>query len=70
MSLKAFDLYETQIKALDPGLVEFMKGLAEGSASWLDKSPYADPSHALHGTNYQRVLAVNLWDERPGERRP
>ena len=63
VSLKAFGLYEAQIEALDSGLVEFMEGLAEGAAPWLDQSPYADPQHPLYGTNYERVLAVNLWDE-------
>lgn len=62
-SLKAFELYEAQIEALDRGLVEFMQGLVEGAARWLDRSPYADPSHPMHGSNYQRVLSVNLWDE-------
>jgi hypothetical protein len=62
-TLKAFELYEEQIKALSPGLVDFMRGISDGASPWLDQSPYADPNHPLHGTNYQRVLAVNLWDE-------
>jgi len=61
-TLKAFELYEAQIEAYDPGLVEFMKGLCEGASPWLDKSPYADPDHELYASNYQRVLAANLWD--------
>lgn len=70
-TLKAFKLYEAQIAALDPKLVEFMKGIAEGAAHWLNQSPYADSNHPLSASNYQRVLAVNLWDEwsmvHPGE---
>jgi hypothetical protein len=61
-TLKAFEFYETQIAALDPNIVEFMKGLSEGASRWLDKSLYADSGHELYATNYQRVLAVNLWD--------
>jgi hypothetical protein len=62
-TLKAFALYEAQIEALHPGLVDFMKGISDGASSWLNESPYADPGHPLYATNYQRVLAVNLWDE-------
>lgn len=62
-TLKAFELYEAQIAALDPALIDFMKGITDGAAPWLNKSPYADPSHSLYAANYQRVLAVNLWDE-------
>jgi len=61
-TLKAFALYEAQIAAYDPDLVTFMKGLCEGATPWLDQSSYADPDHELHATNYQRVLAANLWD--------
>jgi hypothetical protein len=62
-TLKAFELYTAQIAALDPGLIDFMRGLAEGAARWLDESPFADADHPLHATNYERVLAVNLYDE-------
>jgi len=62
-TLKAMKLYEAQIAALDQNLVDFMRGLADGAAPWLSQSQYADKTHALYGTNYQRVLAVNLWDE-------
>ena len=62
-TLKAFELYEDQIKALEPGLVDFMRGISDGASRWLDQSPYADLNHPLYATNYQRVLAVNLWDE-------
>jgi hypothetical protein len=61
-TLKAFELYQAQIAAYDPNLVEFMKGLCEGASLWLDQSPYADTAHELYATNYQRVLAANLWD--------
>lgn len=62
-TLKAFKLYEAQITAFDPNLVDFMKGITDGSSSWLNQSPYADTKHPLYSSNYQRVLAVNLWDE-------
>jgi hypothetical protein len=62
-TLRAFDLYEAQVAALDPGLVEYMRGVAEGASPWLDRSLFADSAHPLHATNYQRVLAVNFWDE-------
>ncbi len=61
-TLKAFALYEAQIAAFEPGLIDYMQGIAEGGAAWLDRSPYADPGHPLHATSYQRVLAVNIWD--------
>lgn len=70
-TLKAFKLYEAQVAALSPGLVDFMKGIADGAAPWLKQSLYADPKHPLHAANYLRVLAVNFWDEwsmlHPGE---
>jgi len=62
-TLKAFKLYEAQISAFDPHLVEFMKGISDGASRWLDKSPYSDKDNPFYATNYQRVLAVNLWDE-------
>lgn len=62
-TLKAFKYYEAQIEALHPGLVDFMKGISHGAAPWLNESPYADPNHPLFAPNYERVLAVNLWDE-------
>ena len=62
-TLKAFRYYEAQIEALHPGLVEFMQGISQGAAPWLNESPYAAPDHPLHAPNYERVLAVNLWDE-------
>jgi hypothetical protein len=62
-TLKAFALYEAQIAALHPGLIDFMKGISDGASRWLDKSKYADKDHPLYASSYQRVLAVNLWDE-------
>lgn len=62
-TLKAFTYYEGQIEALHPGLVDFMKGIADGAAPWLNESPYANPNHPLSADNYERVLAVNSWDE-------
>ena len=62
-TLKAFQYYEAQIAALHLGLVDFMRGISDGASPWLDQSSYADPTHPLYATNYQRVLAVNLWDE-------
>jgi hypothetical protein len=62
-TLKAFELYQAQIAIIDPSLVDFMRGISDGASPWLKQSPYADPNHSFHATNYQRVLAVNLWDE-------
>ena len=62
-TLKAMKLYETQIKALNPDLVDYMHGIAEGAAEWLGKSIYADSKNALYASDYERVLAVNIYDE-------
>jgi hypothetical protein len=62
-TLRAMDLYEAQIAALDPNQIEFMQGIADGAGPWLSQSIYAHPSHELYASNYQRVLAVNIWDE-------
>ena len=62
-TLKAMKLYESQIAALDPNLVDFMKGIADGAEPWLSQSQYADKNHPLYATGYERVLAVNIWDE-------
>jgi len=61
-TLKAMKLYEAQILSLDPNLIEFMKGIAAGAEPWLSQSPYADKNHPLYADNYERVLAVNIWD--------
>ncbi len=55
---EAMKLYEAQIKAFNPGLIDFMQGIAEGSASWLKESSYAAVS-----TDYERVLCANIYDE-------
>jgi hypothetical protein len=56
-TMQALPLYEAQIEALDPGLIRFMQGVAEGAAEQLAKSPFAkDSSH------YQKVLNTNIYD--------
>ncbi|HHU75719.1 MAG TPA: hypothetical protein GXZ24_02300 [Firmicutes bacterium] len=62
-TLKAMAIYEEQIKALDPNLIEFMKGITDGASPWLNKSIYNRKDHPLYSTNYERVLAVNVYDE-------
>ena len=62
-TLKAMKLYEAQIAALDPNLIDFMRGIADGAEPWLSQSQYADKNHPLYATSYQRVVAVNIWDE-------
>jgi hypothetical protein len=42
---------------LDPGLIRFMAGVAEGAADHLDRSPYASES-----SHYQKVLNTNIYD--------
>jgi len=59
-TLKAFELYTAQIAALDPGLVEFMQGLAEGAARWLDESAFVGPGHPLHAVTGEADLVVQL----------
>jgi len=56
-TMKALPLYEAQIAALNPDLIEFMKGLAEGAAKELDKSPYAEAR-----SRYQKILNTNIFD--------
>ena len=56
-TMAALPLYEAQIAALDPGLIRFMEGVAEGAGEALDQSPFAkDISH------YQKVLNTNIYD--------
>jgi hypothetical protein len=62
-TLYALALYEKQIQALDPGLIDFMKGIADGASPWLNESPFSQRGDPLYSTNYQRVLAVNIHDE-------
>jgi hypothetical protein len=62
-TIRAMALYEAQIRLFDPGLIDFMKGVADGASPWLDQSRYAEKEDPWHGTDYQRVLAVNIYDE-------
>ena len=62
-TLKAMDLYQDQVRALDPDLVDFMAGIADGASPWLDQSEFARGDSPLHGSNYHRVLAANIHDE-------
>ena len=58
-TLKAAKLYEAAIADLDPNQIDFMHGIADGAASWLNQSLHADPSQPLYATNYERVVAIN-----------
>lgn len=57
-TIKAMDLYEAQIEALNPDLIKFMEGMAEGAARELDKSPFANVS-----SHYHKILNTNIFDE-------
>jgi len=56
-TMNAMPLYEAQIAALNPNLIEFMEAIAEGAADELDKSPYAQAS-----SHYEKVLNTNIFD--------
>ncbi len=56
-TMKALPLYEAQIAALNPELIQFMKGIAKGAEAELDKSPYAQSS-----SHYEKVLNTNIFD--------
>ncbi len=56
-TLQALDLYGDQVAALDAGLIRFVEGVAEGAASELEKSPFANDS-----SHYQKVLNTNIFD--------
>jgi len=56
-TMKALPLYEAQIAALNPELIQFMKGIAKGAEAELDKSPYARSS-----SHYEKVLNTNIFD--------
>ena len=56
-TMKALPLYEAQIAALNPELIQFMKGIAKGAEVELDKSPYAKSS-----SHYEKVLNTNIFD--------
>jgi hypothetical protein len=62
-TLKAMKLYESQIAALDPNQIDFLKGITSGAAPWLDQSIYSDQSNELYADSYWRVLAASIWDE-------
>jgi hypothetical protein len=61
-TLKAMKLYEEQIAALDPGQIDFLKGITAGAAPWLNQSIYARSSNEYFAENYWRVLAASIWD--------
>ena len=56
-TMQALPLYEAQVEALNPGLIRFMEGVAEGASAQLDKSPYASAS-----SHYHKVLNTNVYD--------
>jgi len=56
-TLQAMQRYEVQIAALNPDLIEFMKGIADGAAKELDKSPFASES-----SHYHKILNTNIFD--------
>jgi len=69
-TMQAISLYEAQIAALSSELVDFMRGLANGAAPELDKSPYARVS-----SHYHKIVNTNIFDAwswrhpvRPGGR--
>lgn len=54
------NLYEEPLKWYCPELLEFIEGMADGAASYLE----ASPAYKDHGmTPYQMVLAINLYFE-------
>lgn len=56
-TMQALPLYEEQLAALNPELIRFMEGMAEGAGAELDQSPFAkDCSH------YHKVLNINIYD--------
>jgi hypothetical protein len=61
-TLKAMKLYEAQIAALDPGQIDFLKGIASGAAPWLNQSIYASTRNDFFAENYWRVLTSSIWD--------
>jgi len=56
-TMQALPLYEAQLEALDPGLIHFVQGVAEGAAEELDKSPFAKAS-----SHYHKILNTNIYD--------
>lgn len=49
-------LYERQVYALDPGLIDFTSGIAEGARKYFSKSQFADKL-----TDYEKVLFINCF---------
>ncbi|MDP6040664.1 MAG: hypothetical protein QGG64_19105, partial [Candidatus Latescibacteria bacterium] len=45
------------LEALNPGMIRFMEGVAEGAGEALDKSPFAKES-----SHYQKILNTNVYD--------
>ncbi|MFC1933297.1 hypothetical protein ACFLXU_06735 [Chloroflexota bacterium] len=47
--------YEQSIFYLCPGLIDFMKGIAEGASALLGKSPYANQC-----SDYEKIILINV----------
>lgn len=56
-TVEALPKYEAQLAALNPELIRFMEGVAEGAGEELDKSPFAKES-----SHYHKVLNTNIFD--------
>ena len=56
-TMQAMSLYETQIAALSSELIEWMRGIADGAAEELEKSPYAKAN-----SHYHKLLNTNIFD--------
>jgi len=56
-TMQALPLYEAQLEALNPELIRFMEGVAEGAGEELDQSLFAKESG-----HYQKVLNTNIYD--------
>ena len=48
-TMHALPLYEAQLEALNPEMIRFMEGVAEGAEEELDKSPFAKESRWVSG---------------------
>lgn len=57
-TMKSMSLYEDQIAALNPDLIKFMQGIADGAENELEKSPFARAS-----SHYHKILNTNIFDE-------
>jgi hypothetical protein len=56
-TMNAISLYEDQIAALSQELITFMRGIANGAAEELDRSPYAKEC-----SHYHKILNTNIFD--------